>query len=83
NLYNTAIIEKLIEHYPVRNAKKLLEGESSILNDKFINVSGHTLSLNNIQHDIVFKKFGNKKIVMYGFYQGIIGSPNLRNEAYT
>jgi hypothetical protein len=83
NLYNTAIIEKLIEHYPVRNAKKLLEGENSILNDKFINVSGHTLSLNNIQHDIVFKKFGNKKIVMYGFYQGIIGSPNLRNEAYT
>ncbi|WP_404340465.1 DUF547 domain-containing protein [Pseudoalteromonas mariniglutinosa] len=83
NLYNTAMVEKLIEHYPIRNTEDLLFGEASILKDEFLTVAGHKLSLHDIQHNIVFKKFGEKKpIVMYGFYQGNIGSPNLRPEAY-
>ena len=83
NLYNTAMIEKLIEHYPVRDTEDLLFDDDSILDEEFLTVAGYKLSLNDIQHKIVFEKFGKKKpIVMYGFYQGNIGSPNLRNEAY-
>ncbi|WP_149982802.1 DUF547 domain-containing protein [Pseudoalteromonas rhizosphaerae] len=83
NLYNTAMLEKLISHYPVRNTEDLLFGDKSILEEEFITVAGHQLSLNDIQQNIVFKKFGKKKvIVMYGFYQGNIGSPNIRSEAY-
>ena len=83
NLYNTAMLEKLITHYPIRDTEDLLFGSNSILEDEFLNVAGHKLSLNDIQQNIVFKKFGIKKpIVMYGFYQGNIGSPNIRAEAY-
>ncbi|KPZ71219.1 DUF547 domain-containing protein [Pseudoalteromonas sp. D15MCD-2] len=83
NLYNTAMVEKLIEHYPIRDTEDLLFGDDSILEDEFLTVAGYKLSLNDIQHKIVFEKFGKKKpIVMYGFYQGNIGSPNLRDEAY-
>lgn len=83
NLYNTAVVEKLIEHYPIRDIEDLLFGNNSILEDEFITVAGYKLSLNDIQQRIVFEKFGkNKPIVMYGFYQGNIGSPNLRSEAY-
>ncbi|WP_462176914.1 DUF547 domain-containing protein [Pseudoalteromonas gelatinilytica] len=83
NLYTTALLEKLIEHYPVIDTQELLFGEQSILDEEFIHVAGYQLSLNDIQHNIVFKKFGkNKPIVMYGFHQGNIGSPNLRKEAY-
>ncbi|MEL0603193.1 DUF547 domain-containing protein [Pseudoalteromonas undina] len=81
NLYNTAVVEQLLKHYPVRDTEKLLFGKNSILEEKYLSVSGHALSLNDIQK-IVFKKFTNKPIVMYGFYQGNIGSPNLRSEAY-
>ncbi|TGV20929.1 DUF547 domain-containing protein [Pseudoalteromonas sp. MEBiC 03607] len=83
NLYNTAMVEKLIEHYPIRDTEDLLFGDDSILEEEFLTVAGYKLSLNDIQQKIVFEKFGKKKpIVMYGFYQGNIGSPNLRNEAY-
>ena len=83
NLYTTALLEKLIEHYPIFSTEDLLFGDNSLLDEEFITVMGHSLSLNDIQHNIVFKKFGkNKPIVMYGFHQGNIGSPNLRPEAY-
>lgn len=82
NLYNTAMVEQLLKHYPVRDTEDLLFEEENILDEKFLDVSGHSLSLNDIQA-IVFQKFKNKPVVMYGFYQGNIGSPNLRPEAYT
>lgn len=83
NLYNTAMLEKLIAHYPIRDTEELLFGDESILEEEFITVAGYKLSLNDIQQKIVFEKFGkNKLIVMYGFYQGNIGSPNIRAEAY-
>ena len=69
NLYNTAMVEKLIDHYPVRDTEDLLFGDDSILDEEFLTVAGYKLSLNDIQHKIVFEKFGKKKpIVMYGFY---------------
>jgi hypothetical protein len=82
-LYTTALLEKLIEHYPILSTEDLLFGDNSLLDEEFITVMGHSLSLNDIQHNIVFKKFGKSKpIVMYGFHQGNIGSPTLRPEAY-
>ncbi|XQF89892.1 DUF547 domain-containing protein [Pseudoalteromonas espejiana] len=76
------MVEQLLKHYPVRDTEDLLFEEGNILDEKFLDVSGHSLSLNDIQA-IVFQKFKNKPVVMYGFYQGNIGSPNLRPEAYT
>ncbi len=83
NLYNVALLEKLIAEYPIHDMEDELTGKNSILDEKFLNVAGNALSLNDIQHNIVYKKFGDKPIVMYGFYQGNIGSPGLNPEPYT
>ncbi|MBS3798636.1 DUF547 domain-containing protein [Pseudoalteromonas sp. BDTF-M6] len=83
NLYNIALLETLISEYPIHDMEDELTGTDSILDRKFLNVAGHSLSLNDIQHNIVYKKFGDKPIVMYGFYQGNIGSPSLNPEPYT
>ncbi|MEO2266642.1 DUF547 domain-containing protein [Pseudoalteromonas sp. YIC-656] len=83
NLYNVALLERLISEYPIHDMEDELTGKDSILDRKFLTVAGQSLSLNDIQHNIVYKKFGDKPIVMYGFYQGNIGSPSLNPEPYT
>lgn len=83
NLYNIAILDKLVEIYPERSLKQELVGRNSILDDKFLNVSGVPLSLNDIQHRILRWNYDDNPLVIYGLYQGIIGGPNIRRWAYT
>lgn len=83
NLYNIALLDKLVEVYPERNLKQELIGRNSILDEKFLNVSGIPLSLNDIQHTILRWNYDDNPLVIYGLYQGIIGGPNIRRWAYT
>ena len=48
-----------------------------------LTVSGVKLRLNDIQYRILAKKYDHDPLINYGLYQGIIGSPNLKNRAYT
>ena len=82
NLYNVTMVEQLARHYPKRVLKDLLYGDEALLDQKVISVGGVQLSLNDIHHRIVLAKWDNP-LVMYGFYHGYIGSPNIRREAYT
>ncbi len=83
NLYNIAMLDKLVEIYPERNLKQELVGRSSVLDEKFLNVAGVSLSLNDIQHTILRWNYDDNPLVIYGLYQGIIGGPNIRRWAYT
>ena len=83
NLYNIALIEQLIGIYPRKNLKRVFYDDQSLLDNKFLNVSGVKLSLNDIHHNIIFGKFSTSPIVIYGLFQGIIGGPNIRKSAYT
>jgi hypothetical protein len=83
NLYNIALLDKLVEIYPERNLKQELIGRNSILDEKFLNVAGIPLSLNDIQHTILRWNYDDNPMVIYGLYQGIIGGPNIRRWAYT
>lgn len=83
NIYNVSLLEKLIDVYPKSKLKKTIYGDDGILNQKILKISGLELSLNDIKENIIFEKFGSNPVVMYGLYQGIIGGPNLRAEAYT
>ncbi len=83
NLYNVTMINAVISVYPERKLKKLLTGKKSILNKKLLNVAGVPLSLNDIQHTILKQNYENNPLVLYGLYQGIIGGPNIRKNAYT
>ncbi len=42
-----------------------------------------TSSLNDIQYTILKQNYDGNPLVIYGLYQGIIGSPNIRRSAYT
>ena len=82
NLYNITMLDELVRIYPERNLEKELTGRNSIKSQKILNVAGIPLSLDDIQHTILRWNYDDNPIVIYGLYQGIIGGPNIRNEAY-
>lgn len=83
NLYNVTLINEIVKRYPRVRLEKLLTGTDSLMNQKLINIGGIELSLNNIQYDILYKKYNKEPLIIYGLYQGIIGSPGIINKAYT
>jgi hypothetical protein len=83
NLYNITLLDQIVGTYPKRNLKKLLTGKDSLLAQKVLNVAGVPLSLDDIQHTILRQNYDANKLVLYGLYQGHIGSPNIRKQAYT
>ena len=83
NLYNVTVLNEIIEIYPKRNLKKILAGKNSILAKKLLTVAGIPLSLNDIQFTILNQNYNNNPLIIYGLYQGYIGSPNIRRRAYT
>lgn len=82
NLYNITMLDQLVQIYPERDLKKELNGKKSILEQKVLNVSGESLSLNDIQ-TILATNYGRDPLHLYGLYQGIVGGPNIRQKAYT
>lgn len=83
NLYNLALINEVSKMYPKRSLKKALTGRKSILKKKLLEVAGVPLSLDDIQHGILGPNYDNNVLILYGLYQGIIGGPNIRKNAYT
>ncbi|WP_412972298.1 DUF547 domain-containing protein [Glaciecola sp. MF2-115] len=84
NLYNFALLEQLSTVYPKTSLKNILDygDDDSILAEKVVTVAGIPLSLNDIQYNILYKKYPGKANIMYGLFQGNIGGPNIREKAY-
>jgi hypothetical protein len=83
NLYNVTMLDQLLIIYPEKDLEDILTGSDSLLNQKLLMVAGERLSLNDIQYIILMGKFDSDPRILYGFYQGIIGGPSLRKNAYT
>jgi hypothetical protein len=83
NLYNITLLDELLKIYPEQNLEDVMEGKKSILNKKLLTVSAVSLSLNDIHHNILMEKFDKDPRIIYGLYQGIVGGPNIRRQAYT
>lgn len=85
NLYNITIVEQIAKEYPVRKIDKLMKSsrkKPSLWNKKLLNVADIPLSLNDIQFTILANKW-DSSLVMYGLFQGYIGSPNIMKRAFT
>lgn len=83
NLYNITVIEQLIAIYPEKDIEDYIDSRKSFLKKKLLNVAGVSLSLDDIQHKILMPKYDNDLRILYGLYQGYIGGPNIRRQAYT
>ncbi|MFT5542990.1 MAG: hypothetical protein ACI97K_002365 [Glaciecola sp.] len=83
NLYKVTLINELAVIYPLNNLKPVLTGEKSILDKKTLSVDNVQLSLNDIHYRILPVLYPESTLYIYGLHQGIKGSPNIRNKAFT
>jgi len=83
NLYNVVVIDEINKIYPKKNLEDVITGADGLLARKIISIGEMKLSLNDIQFGVLQQKYPDEVLVMYGFYQGYIGSPSLRKYAYT
>lgn len=84
NLYNFTLLKELANAYPTKPLNRILDygDEDSLLAKKLLTVAGIPLSLNDIHLTILKHQFDANPLVIYGLFQGNIGGPNIRNEAY-
>jgi hypothetical protein len=83
NLYNITMIEAIANVYPIAELEDMIVGEDSFLAKKSLSVAGIPLSLNDIEFTILRQNYDGNPLIIYGLYQGNIGGPNVRKEAYT
>lgn len=79
NLYNVTMMAQIAEIFPETSLKKFYP---SLWDEKVLEVAGVPMSANDIHHKVLIPKYKNP-LIMYGLFQGVIGGPNIRNEAYT
>ena len=79
NLYNAVTVDVIIDNYPVTSIRKIRSGFSiGPWKADRVTVNGQRLSLNNIEHDIMRKKFPSP-LVHYMVNCASVGCPNLKD----
>lgn len=81
NLHNVAVIIEVAKEYPIKRIKKLAVGRQSVWDQKTMNIAGIPTSIRDIERHVVAN--WNTPLVLYGFFMGTIGGPNIRDQAYT
>jgi len=84
NAYNAFTVKLILDHYPVKSIKDIKDGIpfiNSVWDIKFINIAGKEYDLNNIEHDIIRKKFKEPRI-HFAVNCASYSCPRLRNEAF-
>ena len=79
NAYNALTLKAVIDHYPVESIKDIGSVIKSVWDKLEFNVMGRTLTLNNIEHDVLRKEFGDARLHM-AINCASIGCPPLGNE---
>ncbi len=89
NLYNAKTIDVVLDHYPVKSIKDISLGGGLLASvtggpwkAKVVEVNGKELSLDDIEHGILRKKYRDPR-VHYAVNCASIGCPNLSRHAYT
>ncbi len=81
NLYNAKTIDVVLAHYPVRSIKRINLGGGGLFgagpwSKKLVTISGHKLSLDDIEHNILRPGWRDKRI-HYVVNCASVGCPNL------
>ncbi len=83
NLYNAIVIHEVALVHPVSRPLRIRTGgeKARLLDAKLATVQGVRLSLNDIRYNIVYRYWPSSNVI-YGFWDGTIGSPNILPEAF-
>lgn len=82
NLYNAATVDVIVKNLPLESIRDIGLLGSGPWKDDAVTVSGRTLSLDNIEHDILRPEWQDVRI-HYAVNCASIGCPNLARTAYT
>ncbi len=82
NLHNVALIEQLAHQWPLREPREMRLGGVPLDEARFITVRGVPVSLRDIRENIVFRHWKDPKVI-YGFWRGEVGGPELQRHAFT
>ena len=82
NLHNVALLEQLALAWPVREPREVTLNGVPLDEARFITIKGIPVSLRDIREDIVFRHWRDPKVI-YGFWRGEIGGPELQQFAFT
>jgi hypothetical protein len=87
NAYNAYTIRLILDHYPVESIKDIgskikIPFVTTPWAAKFFSIGGEKMSLDNIEHGILRKKFDDPRI-HFSLVCASMSCPRLRNEAYT
>jgi len=83
NLHNAIVLAEIADQYPITKLGPLFDDErpNAFYRQQKFDMSGTMISLKDIQ-DHVLDNWNDPRVI-YGFYMGAIGTPNVRSTAYT
>ena len=83
NLHNSIVLAKVAEIYPITMVKKVFSAsrKKSFFYDREFLLGDQLISLADIQNHVI--KNWDNPLVIYGFYLGAVGTPNIRDTAYS
>lgn len=79
NAYNAFTVKLMLNNYPLKSIMDVNGGKAWDL--KFIEIKGEKYSLNNIEHDILRKKYGDPRI-HFAVNCASVSCPKLSNTAF-
>ncbi|MDG1804579.1 DUF547 domain-containing protein [Flavicella sp.] len=82
NAYNAYTILLIIDNYPLKSIMKINKGGKDAWHQKFVVVGGKTYSLNDIEHEILRKKYSDPRIHV-GVNCASFSCPPIANFAFT
>ncbi|MBD2716661.1 DUF547 domain-containing protein [Microvirga sp. STR05] len=87
NAYNAYTIRLVLDHYPVRSIKDIgtkiqIPLVTTPWASKFFSIGGEKMSLDNIEHSIIRKRYNDPRI-HFALVCAAVSCPRLRPEAYT
>lgn len=81
NLYNAATLKLIVDHYPVKSIKYIGSIFKGPWDQPVVRLLGNTITLDNLEHDIVRKQYSEPRIHM-ALVCAAKSCPTLRSEAY-
>ncbi len=81
NLYNAATLKLIVDHYPLKSIKDIGSFFKGPWDRPVVRLFGRTITLDNLEHDIIRKQYGEPRIHL-ALVCAAKSCPPLRSEVY-